>query len=229
MDRFKDRENLYEKSKACSPEDLKNIRQQADLHARSHPGPCSMGNEFDRLLRIQIRDDQRAIDDVIHQRRDFPYLIKSRQLEELDRECRDIYDHGGCALTVTYKEQLRTDNQEFQLRDITRELLLMFTQRFVLYPDVDMGGNYHYHGVCYITHRKKAQMKRVFTKNVGFVKFSCIEDMDIWHKYMRKGYGFKSREHPLPLTSPIMHDDEIEELACVYSHKFQDELTSSDA
>jgi len=161
------------------------------------------------------QSDLRSVQEIIKRDRGFSYLMKPREIGELMDLARHIYDRGGLALTVTFREDLRDTYEEVALRDIMMDVLDITECQYVMMPDIDERGNYHYHGVINLRHRERVRIKRLFTKPIGFIKFSLISDIDAWLKYMRKDKEFKSKEHPVPLKEPILTNLEIEELTAV--------------
>lgn len=176
--------------------------------------------EFTRrcYLARRVISDERSIIEILRKDRGFSYLMKPRKIGELTALARQLYNEGGLALTVTFKEDLRNTHDEESLRDIMMDVLDLTDCVYVMFPDIDEKGNYHYHGIVKLRHRERVRIKRLFTKPIGFIKFTLISDIDVWLKYMRKDIGFKSKEHPAPLKAPILTDLEVEELSAVSRH-----------
>lgn len=125
-----------------------------------------------------------------------------------------IYDEiinskSGSAITITYNQLLRDSFEEKQLRQhlINTIHTLSFNKdipiEIYLIPDMDIGGNFHYHGVVIIPTKHTAVFKRNITKYVGFMKFDYISDVEGWRNYCYK------KE---PKYTPVYTQEEIDKL-----------------
>jgi len=135
------------------------------------------------------RQDEASFISRIQSGRDFPYLINPRPPGVLREFAEGVLnDPRAVSITVTFKEELRVLFEERILRDIVHDGLTFFSEieQFILYPDIDISGNFHYHGVIIMQKKIKPKLKRYFTKHIGFIKIAYITDQKGWYKYMRK-------------------------------------------
>lgn len=103
-----------------------------------------------------------------------------------------INEKSASAITITYNQMLRDNFDEKQLRHhlINTIQTLSFNKdipiEIYLVPDMDTGGNFHYHGVVITPIKHRAVFKRNITKYVGFMKFDYISDIEGWKNYCYK-------------------------------------------
>lgn len=120
-----------------------------------------------------------------------------------------INDKSASAITITYNQLLRDSFDEKQLRQhlINTIHTLSFNKdipiEIYLIPDMDTGGNFHYHGVVITPIKHRALFKRNITKYVGFMKFDYISDIEGW-----KNYCYKKP----PKYTPVYTQEEIDKL-----------------
>jgi len=171
------------------------------------------------------RNDLKGFENLVHQKRDFPYLINRAECNAEKRYVKLIGNYRTTAITITCQRWL-DDFDDMILRDILYDALNYFEHDgFVLYPDLDANANRHWHGIITITRKELSTLKRYFTKHFGFVKFEYIKDSEGWFKYMRKDKGFTSKEHPSKLREPIYTDDDIKTLCVMDNMRAKDGMT----
>lgn len=157
------------------------------------------------LLVVKKRDDEKAFIDIITGKRDFAYLIKSRSPMALKAYFEDVVESPRTeAITITFKEELRLKFDERRLSSLISDVMEFFPiEEYIILPDVDLNGNYHFHGILKMLKKDKPKMKRYMTKHVGFIKYSYISEPDGWWDYCRK------------TKDMVYTDDDIVQL-CVY-------------
>lgn len=98
----------------------------------------------------------------------------------------------GSAITITYNQGLRDKYEEDGLRRVLKNTIgiICFNHliecRMILLPDVDEGGNFHYHGVINMRNQDRVKFKRNITRSIGFMKMQCITDVGKWQEYCYK-------------------------------------------
>lgn len=119
--------------------------------------------------------------------------ILDRMLPNYRERYESISNHrGGTAITITFNQGLRDNCCEDELRLILHNTINIIKFNygikadFCLIPDVDEKGNFHYHGVCIMKNEDRPAFKRNITKQIGFMKFSYLSDIEGWRKYCFK-------------------------------------------
>lgn len=137
-------------------------------------------------------------------------LDKSPPEWEHHRDIRDYisarYDETCMiGITITYKptyQNTMTQQQLRELLDTSLKYRIPFN-RYVLIPDCDDRGNYHYHGIIDLSVKERHNFKIFMTKNIGFIKYSYITQLGGWIAYMLKNK---------PTQKPIYTPQEISQL-----------------
>lgn len=127
--------------------------------------------------------------------RRFSYLINLRPMEAL-KQCYDTISLSKTsrAITITFKQEMRDDHEEGYLRDcILKGMSIIGIKRYILYPDIDNNGNFHYHGIIECPKIMIPKIKRMFNRWYGWTKIEYLSDINGWYQYMRKSNGYKSR------------------------------------
>lgn len=167
---------------------------------------------WEHLLVVKKRDDERAFKDVVFKKRRFSNLMKRRPIMEHKKYYDNlIEDPKTQAFTLTFNQQLRDIYDETILRDIAKDIMEFFPiKKYLLYPDIDLNGNFHYHGVINMLTKDKPKMARYTKLYSGYIKFKYITDPEKWYKYMRGTEDIKDDEklfnHP---KEKIYEDGEI--------------------
>lgn len=113
---------------------------------------------------------------------------------------RIINDKSASAITITYKTIFRDNYTEQQLR---KQLIYTLNKigfnknipfETMLIPDIDINGNYHYHGVVIMPIKYRPAFKKLITLYIGFMKFDYINDIEGWKKYCYKPDIFNKKE-----------------------------------
>lgn len=170
---------------------------------------------WEHILLTKQRNDLKGFTDIITEtkKRSFPDLIKLRPMESHEEHYHDLANTPlTFALTITYQPWNILYDDE-QMRDIITKAINFFPNKgYIFYPDIDNGGNRHYHGIISMAIKDYSKLKRYFTLTIGFVKKEYLSNPYGWYTYMRKNIGFKSREHPIALTSPIYDGNDLQKL-----------------
>lgn len=91
-------------------------------------------------------------------------------------------------ITITYQPRyqnvLTCSDLQLLLEDTLKTLSPFNT--YVLLPDQDKTGNFHYHGCIDLPVKDRHNFKNFMTKNIGFIKFSYITSTPGWVDYMTK-------------------------------------------
>jgi len=174
-------------------------------------------NYWAQILNMERkRKDMRAFMDTISAslKRGFAYLIKPRK-DDAETWLRLSSSYKAIAMTLSLQKQYQDELEDDKLRDLLKDALDFFEMNYFFYPDIDSGGNRHYHGIILADLHKFATFRRYFNKHIGWVKKEYLKDPEGWLKYMRKDKGFTSAEHPNPLREPIYTDEEKYRLALI--------------
>lgn len=102
------------------------------------------------------------------------------------------------AFTVTFKQIHRDHMNESQLRLFLKNAIKSISFRreipikYMLSPDIDAAGNFHYHGAIKIPLKYMPTFKRLMTNAVGFIKISYMTNPKTWKLYTFKDVGFSN-------------------------------------
>lgn len=103
-----------------------------------------------------------------------------------------VNDKGMSAITITYKNDLRMNMEEIELKRALKHTISIICFNHIipieilLLPDCDEAGNFHYHGVVKIPIKYRPTFKRLITKHIGFMKFDYITKPEGWIEYCKK-------------------------------------------
>lgn len=145
----------------------------------------------------------KAPEQVINQTNRSQGLLANPPTEELtdvgkERMIKDLKFDTMCnskkhvAFTLTFREILRLHWKEQELSQLVNNTLkgwkyLYYDKlEWMLLPDIDSSGNFHYHGCIRIRRDLMPKFKRNMTKKLGFIKMKYIDNPSKWYAYCFK-------------------------------------------
>jgi len=111
-----------------------------------------------------------------------------------------LRDKDTSAFTITFKQIHRDNMNEKQLRLFLKNSIKSICLRreipihYMLAPDIDANGNFHFHGAVKMPLKHRPTFKRLLTYAVGFNKMSYITNIDKWYEYTFKDIGLNETQ-----------------------------------
>lgn len=158
-----------------------------------------MTSQFDLL--DELTGQQRHESDTITQHGSQGLLANPSAVNKLLKERFDFYCNSlkYSAFTLTFREVIRQNWKEAEIQKLTNNFMKSWQYDYesklewMLLPDIDEGGNFHYHGVIRIPRVSICKFKRNITKYLGYIKIRGIESPQKWLNYCYKRGEYEDR------------------------------------